>query len=73
MGKSTGYSSKDCTLIYKEINKVSRELAKRDVSDIFQIMYKGYSFNCLPFLLNGSVIIFIFDTESIIDVRNVKE
>ena len=67
MGKSTGYSSKDCTLIYKEINKVSRELAKRDVSDIFQITYKGYSFNCLPFLLNGSGYYSLTFRTSIID------
>lgn len=51
---SITYSRRDFTVLNREFNKVVKELQKRDLNDIFNIKYKGHTFNCLPFLLNAS-------------------
>lgn len=48
------YSTRDYTMFYKELNNISKSLGKKDKVDIFNIRYKDYKFNCLPFLLNGT-------------------
>lgn len=48
------YSTRDYTMFYKELNRVRQNIRTRPIEDIFHIKYKGFVFNCLPFLLNGT-------------------
>lgn len=47
-----GYN-KSHMAFYRRMNEVQGSLDKRDLNTIYDITYKGYKFNCLPFIING--------------------
>lgn len=52
--RSSGNNVKSLTLMNKELSNLYKKVMSAPLDTIFNIKYKGYEFDCMPFLITGA-------------------